>query len=72
MKNSDYGAMWMLASTTQDPLLTQQRVPYALNFKLAQQQTEDGFFKGLQLVSTTLQSLRNLLKNGVKLLSPLV
>jgi hypothetical protein len=46
MKNSDYGAMWMLATETQDPLITEQRVPYAQNFKLAQQQTEDGFFKG--------------------------
>ncbi len=46
MKNSDYGAMWMLATATKDHLLTQQRLPYALNFKLAQQQTEGGFFKG--------------------------
>lgn len=46
MKNSDYGAMWMLATATKDPLLTKERLPYALNFKLAQQQTEDGFFKG--------------------------
>lgn len=46
MKNSDYGAMWMLATATKDPLLTEQRLPYALNFKLAQQQKEDGFFKG--------------------------
>ncbi|MCW3106111.1 MAG: glycerophosphoryl diester phosphodiesterase, partial [Segetibacter sp.] len=46
MKNSDYGAMWMLATETQDPLLTEQRLPYAQNFKLVQQQTEDGFFKG--------------------------
>ncbi|MGI8637165.1 MAG: glycerophosphoryl diester phosphodiesterase, partial [Segetibacter sp.] len=46
MKNSDYGAMWMLADETQDPLLTQQRLPYALNFKLTQQQIRDGFFKG--------------------------
>jgi len=46
MKNSDYGAMWMLATATGDPKLTRQVLPYALNFKLAQQQTEDGFFKG--------------------------
>jgi len=46
MKNSDYGAMWMLASAMHDSLLTKQRLPYALNFKLAQQQTEEGFFKG--------------------------
>ncbi len=46
MKNSDYGAMWMLASATNDPQLTQQRLPYALNFKLTQQQAGPGFFKG--------------------------
>ncbi len=46
MKNSDYGAMWMLATTTQDPLLTQNVLPYALNFKLVQQQTTPGFFEG--------------------------
>ena len=46
MKNSDYGAMWMLAYATRDTVLNQDRLPYALNFKLAQQQTQDGFFKG--------------------------
>ncbi len=46
MKNSDYGAMWMLANSTKDPLLTENVLPYAENFKLKQQQTADGFFKG--------------------------
>ena len=46
IKNSDYGAMWMLANTTGDPLLKDSLLPYALNFKLAQQQTDTGFFKG--------------------------
>lgn len=46
MKNSDYGAMWMLAHATQDSLLTRNVLPYALNFKLAQQETTDDFFKG--------------------------
>ncbi|WP_128544827.1 glycerophosphoryl diester phosphodiesterase [Larkinella soli] len=46
MKNSDYGAMWMLATTTKDPKLTGNVLPYAENFKLTQQQTADGFFKG--------------------------
>lgn len=45
-KNSDYGAMWMLASISKDRYLNDSVLPYALNFKLAQQQTEDGFFKG--------------------------
>jgi hypothetical protein len=46
MKNSDYGAMWMLSHTTADPELAEKVLPAALNFKLVQQQTEDGFFKG--------------------------
>lgn len=46
MKNADYGAMWMLANTSKDELLTQNVLPYALNFKLKQQVSEDGFFKG--------------------------
>lgn len=46
MKNSDYGAMWMLATATKDPLLTKNVLPYALNFKLVQQETGDNFFKG--------------------------
>ncbi len=46
MKNSDYGAMWMLAHATNDPLLTQNVLPYALNFKLVQQETAPNFFNG--------------------------
>lgn len=46
MKNSDYGAMWMLANATHDPLLTENVLPYAENFKLAQQETGNSFFKG--------------------------
>ncbi len=46
MKNSDYGAMWMMAKATDDPLLKNNVLPYALNFKLVQQQSEPGFFQG--------------------------
>lgn len=46
MKNSDYGAMWMLANITGDPVLLKERLPFARNFKLEQQQSDDGFFKG--------------------------
>ncbi|REA60693.1 glycerophosphoryl diester phosphodiesterase [Dyadobacter luteus] len=46
MKNADYGAMWMLANATKDPELKEKVLPPALNFKLVQQDTEDGFFKG--------------------------
>lgn len=46
MKNADYGAMWMLARATGDSLLERNVLPYALNFKLAQQETADPFFSG--------------------------
>lgn len=46
IKNADYGAMWMLATTSGDPYLKDSVLPYALNFKLAQQQTAPGFFSG--------------------------
>ncbi len=45
-KNSDYGAMWMLANITEDSLLINTRLPYARNFKLAQQEIKDPFFEG--------------------------
>ncbi|MFT4033371.1 MAG: glycerophosphoryl diester phosphodiesterase [Siphonobacter sp.] len=45
MKNADYGAMWYLAKSTADPELTRNVLPYALNFKIAQQ-ADHGFFKG--------------------------
>ena len=46
MKNADYGAMWMLARATGDSFLKSQVLPYALNFKLKQQETRPGFFQG--------------------------
>ncbi|TKC65218.1 glycerophosphoryl diester phosphodiesterase [Pedobacter hiemivivus] len=46
VKNADYGAMWMLANITKDPILVQKRLKDALNFKLAQQNTAGGFFNG--------------------------
>src|SRR5690606_8546955 len=46
VKNSDYGAMWMLAHLTQDSILINHRLPYASNFKLVQQEMEDEFFSG--------------------------
>lgn len=46
MKNSDYGAMWMLASLTQDTLLTRNVLPYARNFKLKQLYTDNSQFNG--------------------------
>ncbi|MBO9591278.1 MAG: glycerophosphoryl diester phosphodiesterase [Niabella sp.] len=46
VKNADYGAMWMLATITQDSILIHERLKAALNFKLTQQNTEGGFFNG--------------------------
>ncbi len=46
MKNSDYGAMWMLANIMNDSVLQNSRLPYARNFKLQQQNTSPGFFNG--------------------------
>lgn len=42
MKNSDYGAMWMLAKITGDSTLISKRLPYALNFKIMQQNRDAG------------------------------
>jgi hypothetical protein len=49
LKNSDYGAMWMLARLTGDPRLVKDRLPHARNFKLVQQQSAPGFFQGAAL-----------------------
>ncbi|WP_276485825.1 glycerophosphoryl diester phosphodiesterase [Paraflavitalea pollutisoli] len=46
IKNADYGAMWMLARISGDPVLQATRLPYARNFKLTQQDTVAGFFYG--------------------------
>ena len=46
MKNADYGAMWMFGRCYKDSPLSRSQLPLALNFKLAQQETAEGFFKG--------------------------
>jgi len=46
MKNSDYGAMWMMAHVMDDDALKKSRLRYARNFKILQQHKEEGFFKG--------------------------
>jgi hypothetical protein len=46
MKNSDYGAMWMLARIMNDPVLQSSRLPLARNFKLMQQEQDPGFYQG--------------------------
>lgn len=46
MKNSDYGAMWMVGAITGSSWFADSILPYARNFKLVQQQTDTGFFQG--------------------------
>jgi len=46
MKNSDYGAMWMTAAVSGRSWFRDSVLPFALNFKLQQQQTDSGFFRG--------------------------
>lgn len=46
MKNSDYGAMWMLGTLTQDTILLNDVLPYARNFKIKQQYLDKGSFRG--------------------------
>ncbi|MDR2627289.1 MAG: hypothetical protein LBC40_04570, partial [Dysgonamonadaceae bacterium] len=46
MKNSDYGAMWMLGSLTKDTALLKNVLPYARNFKIKQEYSDNGPFKG--------------------------
>lgn len=58
MKNSDYGAMWMLAELTGDTVLRTTRLPYARNFKLVQSQGEEGFFQGAAIGQYYLQKSR--------------
>jgi hypothetical protein len=71
MKNSDYGAMWMLAESTSDTVLKQDRLPYALNFKLAQQQTEDGFFKGAAVGQYYLSKSRKFVEEWGEVVEPI-
>jgi hypothetical protein len=70
-KNSDYGAMWMLGSLTQDTLLTKAVLPYARNFKLKQIYTE-GKFKGAVKGQYYLWKSKSWAEDGVNTLNRLV
>jgi hypothetical protein len=48
-KLSDVGAMWMLGRLSGDPVIATERLPYARDFKLAQQQSGGGAFQGAAL-----------------------
>lgn len=62
IKNSDYGAMWMLARITGDSKLTVERLPYARNFKFAQVQGEPGFFQGAAIGQYYLPSTKRFME----------
>lgn len=47
-KIADAGTMWMIAKSGKDSVM-ESRLPYVRNYKLAQQQTEAGFFQGAAL-----------------------
>ena len=47
-KIADAGTMWMLAKSGKDSVM-ESRLPFVRNYKLAQQQTEQGFFQGAAL-----------------------
>lgn len=46
IKNSDIAAAWMLSSITDDEKIKTARLPYLRNFKITQQEENDGFFHG--------------------------
>ncbi|KAL1898454.1 hypothetical protein Sste5346_003357 [Sporothrix stenoceras] len=48
-KLSDVASMWMVQKLTGDPLILNERLPYARNFKLGQQDTTGGTFNGAAL-----------------------
>ena len=71
MKNADYGAMWMLGRSTQDPQIQQQILPYALNFKLKQQQTAGGFFKGAAIGQYYLYKSKKFVEEWGEMVEPI-
>lgn len=71
MKNSDYGAMWMMANATLSSYLKKEVLPYALNFKLAQQQTAEGFFQGAATGQYYLSKSKIFVEEWGKMLEPI-
>jgi hypothetical protein len=70
MKNADYGAMWYLAKATDDPFLKSKVIPYALNFKLAQQ-NDTGFFKGAVAGQYYLSKSKKFVEEWGKIVEPI-
>ncbi len=71
MKNADYGAMWMLGKVTEDPLINERILPYALNFKLVQQQTKPGFFHGAAIGQYFLRQRRMFVEEWGEFVEPI-
>jgi hypothetical protein len=71
MKNADYGAMWMLANASGSPYLKKEVLPYALNFKLAQQQTSNGFFQGAAIGQYFLSKPKIFVEEWGKMVEPI-
>lgn len=71
MKNADYGAMWMLAKSTGNAKINQQILPYALNFKLKQQQTSEGFFQGAAIGQYYLYKSKKFVEEWGEMVEPI-
>nr|MBI1228859.1 glycerophosphoryl diester phosphodiesterase [Cytophagales bacterium] len=71
MKNADYGAMWMLANATGSSYLNKEVLPYALNFKMAQQQTSTGFFEGAAIGQYYLSKSKIFVEEWGKMVEPI-
>lgn len=71
MKNADYGAMWMLGRSTKNPKIQEQILPFALNFKLKQQQTADGFFKGAAMGQYYLYKSKKFVEEWGEMVEPI-
>jgi hypothetical protein len=71
MKNADYGAMWMLAKSTGNSKIKEQILPYALNFKLKQQQTTDGFFQGAAIGQYYLYKSKKFVEEWGEMVEPI-
>jgi hypothetical protein len=71
MKNADYGAMWMLANAAGSSLLSEKVTPFALNFKLAQQQETEGFFQGAAIGQYYLSKSKMFVEEWGKMVEPI-
>jgi len=71
MKNADYGAMWMLANASGNAILKENVIPFALNFKLAQQQESEGFFQGAAIGQYYLSKSKIFVEEWGKMVEPI-